>query len=159
MVQCLGLYAANARGPAWIPGWGTGSHMPQLGVRIKLKILDATTETAQPKKKKKYTHTYLSPLSLRLSSKGQGWLPWWWNPFSFSPWRFPLPFCDITASLPSGSFPDKLDDVMPLQPPLVIMLCACPASSPIRKWVILGRKKESLEWDSHSCLLIALPSS
>ena len=31
---------------------------------------------AQPKKKKKYTHTYLPPLSLRLSSKGQGWLPW-----------------------------------------------------------------------------------
>ena len=27
-------------------------------------------------KKKKYTHTYLPPLSLRLSSKGQGWLPW-----------------------------------------------------------------------------------
>ena len=57
MVQCLGLYAANARGPAWIPGWGTGSHMPQLGVRIKLKILDTTTETAQPKKKK--IHPYL----------------------------------------------------------------------------------------------------
>eukprot|EP00069_Balaena_mysticetus_P004368 bmy_17358T0 len=39
----------------------------------------------------------------------------------------PLPFCDITASLPSGSFPDNLNNVMPSQPPLGNML---PPNSP-----------------------------
>ena len=46
MVQWLGLLASSAGGPGSIPDRETGSHIPQLGVRmLQLKIPHATTET------------------------------------------------------------------------------------------------------------------
>ena len=59
VVQWLRLHASTARGPGSIPGWGTGSHMPQLRVLMlqqKLKILSATTETLHSQI---YTHIYI----------------------------------------------------------------------------------------------------
>ena len=46
--QWQGLCAPSAGSPGSVPGWGAGSHTPQL------KILHATTKTiVQPKKKKR----------------------------------------------------------------------------------------------------------
>ena len=74
MVQCLGLYAPNAGGLAWILDWGTGSHMPQLGVRIKLKILDATTETQHNQKKKRHPYLLASSVT-EVEQQGSGLAP------------------------------------------------------------------------------------
>ena len=46
VVQWLRLHASNAGGPGSIPGWGTGSHMPQLKVCMpQLKVSCASIKT------------------------------------------------------------------------------------------------------------------
>ena len=70
VVQWLRLHASTARGPGSIPGWGTGSHMPQLRVLMlqqKLKILSATTETLRSQI---YTHIYIYLSILKKNHRG-----------------------------------------------------------------------------------------
>ena len=67
VVQWLRLHASTSRGPGSIPGWGTGSHTPQLRVLMlqQLRILSATTETLPSQI---YTHIYIY-LSIKKKSQ------------------------------------------------------------------------------------------